>query len=60
MEFKSYKQEANKTIQDYIKEKVSNKIVSFLNIIFEVGFVIIADLKKNFQDEPLTLIIKPN
>lgn len=36
MEFKSYKQAANKTIQDYIKGKESNKIFPFLGIIGEV------------------------
>ncbi|WP_353076639.1 hypothetical protein [Flavobacterium sp.] len=59
MEFKSYKQAANKTIQDYIKGKESNKIFPFLGIIGEVDSVIITELKKNFQDGPLTLIIKP-
>lgn len=49
MEFKSYQQEAKKTIQDYIKEKESNKIVPFLGLIGEAGSVI-TELKKNLRD----------
>jgi NTP pyrophosphatase (non-canonical NTP hydrolase) len=49
MEFKSYQQEAKKTIQDYIKVKESNKIVPFLGLIGEAGSVI-TELKKNLRD----------
>jgi len=49
MEFKSYQQEAKKTIQDYIKGKESNKIVPFLGLIGEAGSVI-TELKKNLRD----------
>jgi NTP pyrophosphatase (non-canonical NTP hydrolase) len=49
MEFKSYQQEAKKTIQDYINGKESNKIVPFLGLIGEAGSVI-TELKKNLRD----------
>lgn len=49
MEFKLYQQEAKKTIQEYIKEKESNKIVPFLGLIGEAGSVI-TELKKNLRD----------
>lgn len=49
MEFINYQQEANKTIQDYINGKESNKVVPFLGLIGEAGSVI-TELKKNLRD----------
>ena len=49
MEFAAYQKEAQKTIQDYIQGRDSNKLVPFLGLIGEAGSVI-TELKKNLRD----------